>query len=185
MPTCWFGLWSVQSQRLTVRLICNPIHLLIVRTDSSAPAGDRNARLFRSLVVIICVVLGGYLLNNLVRLFFIKIFALNDVQAWFCGTYSGAILNIGASAEVPILFIFRWGVSLSNVGNEQYASSVRIIGNYLIMNGSDLQERNRAASNYSQHMPKQTMLFRLKSFQEGEVKLEGSLRSQIPCEQSQ
>jgi hypothetical protein len=63
-------------------------------------------------VVICCVVLGGYLFNIVAFLVLVK---LGDgTQVWLTKAYSGILLNMGASAEVPILYLFRSAIGTIN-----------------------------------------------------------------------
>jgi hypothetical protein len=80
---------------------------LLFSTAGTQQSYQRNAKLFKSLVVIVLIVIGGYMINNLFRLVINHAFTLNDVQIWSVNVFGGILLNIGASAETPTLYIFR------------------------------------------------------------------------------
>uniref|UniRef100_A0A1I8BG93 G_PROTEIN_RECEP_F1_2 domain-containing protein n=1 Tax=Meloidogyne hapla TaxID=6305 RepID=A0A1I8BG93_MELHA len=67
---------------------------------------DSQSRLFKSLVLIITIVIGGYVINSICRLIVNRFFNLNDIQNWYVSVLGGLLLNIGASAETPTLYIF-------------------------------------------------------------------------------
>jgi hypothetical protein len=64
-------------------------------------------------VVICCVVLGGYLFN-IVAFLALDHLGGDGTQVWLVKAYLGVLLNMGASAEVPILYLFRSAIGTSN-----------------------------------------------------------------------
>nr|CAD2199508.1 unnamed protein product [Meloidogyne enterolobii] len=67
---------------------------------------DSQSRLLKSLVLIITIVIGGFVINSVCRLIVNRFFNLNDIQNWYVSVLGGLFLNIGASAETPTLYIF-------------------------------------------------------------------------------
>ncbi|CAK5072842.1 unnamed protein product [Meloidogyne enterolobii] len=75
-------------------------------TNSGGIPSDTQSRLLKSLILIVSIVIGGYVINSIYRLIVNQFFKLNDIQNWSIGMFGGTLLNIGASAETPILYIF-------------------------------------------------------------------------------
>nr|CAD2199512.1 unnamed protein product [Meloidogyne enterolobii] len=67
---------------------------------------DTQSRLLKSLILIVSIVIGGYVINSLCRMIINHLFNLNDIQIWSVNVFGGILLNIGASAETPTLYIF-------------------------------------------------------------------------------
>nr|CAD2197428.1 unnamed protein product [Meloidogyne enterolobii] len=67
---------------------------------------DTQSRLLKSLILIISIVIGGYIINSLCHLIINRFFNFNDIQNWLVNVFGGFLSNIGASAETPILYIF-------------------------------------------------------------------------------
>ncbi|KAL3073100.1 hypothetical protein niasHT_035376 [Heterodera trifolii] len=66
---------------------------------------NTNARLFKSLVVIISISIGCYLISAVVRLFVLPPLHLDQVKVWFVELYFGILLNLGVALNAPVLFI--------------------------------------------------------------------------------
>ncbi|KAF7632663.1 hypothetical protein Mgra_00007967 [Meloidogyne graminicola] len=82
---------------------------IVVRFTHSANTNvqaDCQSRLLKSLILIISVVIGGYVIGCCFRLIINHYFNLNDIQIWSVNVFAGIFINIGASAETPILYIF-------------------------------------------------------------------------------
>nr|CAD2197430.1 unnamed protein product [Meloidogyne enterolobii] len=67
---------------------------------------DTQSRLLKSLILIVSIVIGGYVINSICRMIINHLFNLNDIQIWSVNVFGGILLNIGASAETPTLYIF-------------------------------------------------------------------------------
>ncbi|KAF7632662.1 G_PROTEIN_RECEP_F1_2 domain-containing protein [Meloidogyne graminicola] len=65
-----------------------------------------ESRLLKSLILIVSIVIGGYVINNICRIIIDHFLNLNDIQIWSVNVFGGILLNIGASAETPTLYIF-------------------------------------------------------------------------------
>ncbi|CAK5082012.1 unnamed protein product [Meloidogyne enterolobii] len=68
---------------------------------------DTQSRLLKSLILIVSIVIGGYIIGYICKIIVDHFFILNDIQIWSVNEFGGILLNIGASAEAPILYIFR------------------------------------------------------------------------------
>ncbi|KAL3088122.1 hypothetical protein niasHS_009408 [Heterodera schachtii] len=74
-------------------------------TNSIKSKTNTNARLFKSLVVIISISIGCYLFNGMVRLFVLPPLHLDQVKVWFVEMFFGILLNVGVTLNAPVLFI--------------------------------------------------------------------------------
>uniref|UniRef100_A0A1I8BFH5 7TM_GPCR_Srx domain-containing protein n=1 Tax=Meloidogyne hapla TaxID=6305 RepID=A0A1I8BFH5_MELHA len=74
-------------------------------TENGAQS-DSQSRLLKSLIFIVSIVIGGYVMCSLSHLVINQFFNLNDIQQWSVGVSGSILLNIGASAETPTLYIF-------------------------------------------------------------------------------
>ncbi|KAL3084821.1 hypothetical protein niasHT_031706 [Heterodera trifolii] len=76
-----------------------------LHTNSIKSKTNTNARLFKSLVVIISITIGCYLFNAMVRLFVLPPLQLDQVKVWFVEMFFGILLNVGVTLNAPVLFI--------------------------------------------------------------------------------
>uniref|UniRef100_A0A914MPV6 G-protein coupled receptors family 1 profile domain-containing protein n=1 Tax=Meloidogyne incognita TaxID=6306 RepID=A0A914MPV6_MELIC len=67
---------------------------------------DSQSRLLKSLIFIVSIVIGGYVMCSISHLVINQFFNLNDIQQWLVGVFGSILLNIGASSETPTLYIF-------------------------------------------------------------------------------
>ncbi|KAL3104504.1 hypothetical protein niasHT_028927 [Heterodera trifolii] len=74
-------------------------------TNSNKSKTNTNARLFKSLVVIISISIGCYLFNGVVRLFVLPPLHLDQIKVWFVEMFFGVLLNVGVALNAPVLFI--------------------------------------------------------------------------------
>ncbi|KAF7632700.1 7TM_GPCR_Srx domain-containing protein [Meloidogyne graminicola] len=65
---------------------------------------QRNAKLLRSLLAIIIIMVGSYFLNTLLRKFVNDILHLGPIGLWYVNVAGGVIVNIGAASNTPILY---------------------------------------------------------------------------------
>nr|CAD2165156.1 unnamed protein product [Meloidogyne enterolobii] len=65
-----------------------------------------QSRLLKSLILIVSIVIGGYVIGCLCKIIIDHFLNLNDIQIWTVNQFAGILINIGASAETPILYIF-------------------------------------------------------------------------------
>uniref|UniRef100_A0A914I1M2 Vomeronasal type-1 receptor n=1 Tax=Globodera rostochiensis TaxID=31243 RepID=A0A914I1M2_GLORO len=82
------------------------VWVVVKKRSSTISNKEPQEKLFKSLVVIIGIVIGGYVFNNIFRLVSNHWLQHNDVVKWWANVFGGIILNIGASAETPALYIF-------------------------------------------------------------------------------
>uniref|UniRef100_A0A1I8BGX8 G_PROTEIN_RECEP_F1_2 domain-containing protein n=1 Tax=Meloidogyne hapla TaxID=6305 RepID=A0A1I8BGX8_MELHA len=75
-------------------------------TSSNVTQSDIQSRLLKSLILIISLVIGGYVLGTILRPIINIFIILNNIQTWSVKVFEGIIVNIGASSETPILYIF-------------------------------------------------------------------------------
>uniref|UniRef100_A0A914N914 G-protein coupled receptors family 1 profile domain-containing protein n=1 Tax=Meloidogyne incognita TaxID=6306 RepID=A0A914N914_MELIC len=68
---------------------------------------EPQSRLLKSLILIVSIVIGGYVIGCLCKIIIDHFLNLNDIQIWTVNQFAGILINIGASAETPILYIFR------------------------------------------------------------------------------
>ncbi|KAL3116635.1 hypothetical protein niasHT_001382 [Heterodera trifolii] len=78
------------------------IGIIVWKKRSEQSAG--NKRLFRSLAAICGLLVGSYFFNTVLRLAVVN--WLDPVQLWFVNVAGGVLVNIGAAANTPILYIF-------------------------------------------------------------------------------
>ena len=74
------------------------------------PASKTNSRLFKSLVIIVSVTIGAYLITALVRLIILPPLQLSQVQVWFWELTFGTLLNLGVALNAPVLYVCRFGI---------------------------------------------------------------------------
>ena len=74
--------------------------------DNFGDDQNRSSKLLGSLVVIICIVVGGYLINTVQRLYVNVTFTFSPLSMFYLQVIGGLILNIGAAANAPVLFFF-------------------------------------------------------------------------------
>ncbi|KAL3073418.1 hypothetical protein niasHT_038556 [Heterodera trifolii] len=78
---------------------------IVVRIKSTGmPSADQiNQRTFRSLLCIIGVNIGGYLISFFIAALTKQIIS-SSITVWFIQIFTGALLNIGAASPAPILY---------------------------------------------------------------------------------
>lgn len=68
-----------------------------------------NMRLLRSLFMILCVNIGGYVINLGIYGLLMKVdLGFDFISIWYVSFIAGALINICASANAPILYINRY-----------------------------------------------------------------------------
>ncbi|KAL3091993.1 hypothetical protein niasHS_005943 [Heterodera schachtii] len=65
---------------------------------------ENSVRLFRSLVAICGLLVGSYFFNTVIRMIVAN--RVDAVQLWYINVAGGVLVNIGAAANTPILFMF-------------------------------------------------------------------------------
>ena len=80
---------------------------------------DTKNRILSSLLAIMTIVIGGYAINEMIKLVINDNdnLSLSNIFMFYLQVIGGVALNIGAGANVPILFIFRYFVVRLNVTN--------------------------------------------------------------------
>nr|CAD2200114.1 unnamed protein product [Meloidogyne enterolobii] len=84
-----------------IMLLCGINALLylfvwIVQTMMEVFQSDTQSRLLKSLILIVSIVIGGYVINSICRMIINHFFNLNDIQIWSVNVFGGILLNIGA-----------------------------------------------------------------------------------------
>lgn len=66
-----------------------------------------NQRLSSSLLAIVGISIGSYLLTALVRLLLLPPLHLGQIPVWFLELYFGILLNLGVTLNAPVLYLCR------------------------------------------------------------------------------